>query len=348
VTGRVRTAVVKGVSAVLHHGGATAAFARVAGVARRYAAFPILSYHRVNDDADPFFDSLPTEVFAQQMEHVGRHYRVFTVDELADRMQRGEVPANALAITFDDGYHDNLTHAAPILARYGLPATVFLASGFIGSAEAPWYDRLAQAFKGSRREAITAPWGAVFELDTLEGRVAGLARALRHLKGVADGVRLDILDTLFARLGATESIGRKDAMLTWDDVRALVGFGFSIGAHTVSHPVLSRMPSEQAWREIAGSKAAIESACGDAPRAFAYPNGGADDYTQETVKLVRRAGFRCAVTTRFGLNTPAISPWELRRGGPWEHHLPTFALKLAWYRISPPNEDGDTTCVERL
>jgi hypothetical protein len=76
----------------------------------------------------------------------------------------------------------------------------------------------------------------------------------------------------------------------------------------------------------------IESACGRAPRAFAYPNGGPEDYTETVKHLVREAGFTCAVTSRFGLNTRDTSPWDLRRGGPWEHHLPTFALKLAWYR----------------
>ena len=77
----------------------------------------------------------------------------------------------------------------------------------------------------------------------------------------------------------------------------------------------------------------IESAAGITPRAFAYPNGAPDDYTETVKHLVRQAGFTCAVTTRFGLNTAATSPWELRRGGPWEHHLPTFATKLAWYRL---------------
>jgi hypothetical protein len=78
----------------------------------------------------------------------------------------------------------------------------------------------------------------------------------------------------------------------------------------------------------------IEAACGAPPTAFAYPNGGSDDYTEAVTHLVREAGFSCAVTTRFGLNTAATSPWELRRGGPWEWHLPTFALKLAWYRMA--------------
>lgn len=334
MTSRVSGTMVQGVSVALHRTGMTAALARVAGQARRDAAFPILSYHRVNDARDPFFESLPTEVFEQQMRHVARHYRVFSVEELTDRLRRGGLPRNALAITFDDGYRDNLTHAAPILSRHGLPATVFLATGFIGAAEVPWYDRVAQAFKASRRAAITSPWGDVFEMATLEGRVSGREGALRRLKRMPDDERLRTLDALLTQLDVTDEESSKNAMLTWDDVHALTGLGFSIGAHTISHLILSRLTSEQAWREILGSRTAIEAACGSAPRAFAYPNGGAEDYTAETVGMVRRAGFTCAVTTQFGLNTHVTSPWELRRGGPWEHHLPTFALKLAWYRMT--------------
>jgi peptidoglycan/xylan/chitin deacetylase (PgdA/CDA1 family) len=126
----------------------------------------------------------------------------------------------------------------------------------------------------------------------------------------------------------------KNLMLTWDDVHALGGLGFSIGAHTVSHPILSRVKPARAWAEILGSRTAIESTLGSPPRTFAYPNGGPDDYTTTVTRLVREAGFRCAVTTRFGVNTRTTSPYELRRGGPWERDLPTFALKLAAYRLA--------------
>ena len=139
---------------------------------------------------------------------------------------------------------------------------------------------------------------------------------------------------LLETLGVTDQRGFKDLMLSWDDVHAIRGLGFTIGAHTVNHPILSRVSMERASKEIRGSRAMIESVCGDAPRAFAYPNGRLEDYSEPIVRLVRDAGFTCAVTTRFGVNTPGTSPYELRRGGPWEADLPSFALKLAWYRMT--------------
>lgn len=329
-----RLSVVRLVAAGLHHSGLLAPLTQAVGYARRAPAFPILTYHRINDDGDPFFGALPTAVFERQMRHVARNYRVLPLEDLVERLQRGGLPRNALAITFDDGYRDNLTHAAPILSRLGLPATIFLATGFIGTAEVPWVDRLAQGLKKSPVDAVRTPWGDELDLTGVAARLHALAQTLAHFKRVPDEERHRALEALLAALGVTDQRGFKNLMLSWDDVHALRGLGFTIGAHTVNHPILSRVTPQRAWTEILGSRTMIESACGAAPRAFAYPNGGAAEYTETVKRLVREAGFTCAVTTRFGLNTSNTDPWELRRGGPWEHHLPTFALKLAWYRLA--------------
>jgi peptidoglycan/xylan/chitin deacetylase (PgdA/CDA1 family) len=295
--------------------------------------FQILTFHRVNDENDGFFPALPTATFERWMAHVARTHVVLPVEELVERMQRDALPARAIAITFDDGYRDNLTHAAPILARLGLPATIFLTTGFIGTSEVPWFDRLAVGFKATRRTRWDAPWGAM-SLATPAARLSALDRALDHLKRLPDADREGQMAALLDGFDVTDQRLFKNEMLTWDDVHALAGLGFTIGAHTVSHPILSRLEPARARAEIEGSRAMIEAACGRRPRAFAYPNGGADDYTPAVVAMVREAGFTCAVTTRFGVNRPGTSPWELHRGGPWETHLPTYALKLAWYRMA--------------
>jgi peptidoglycan/xylan/chitin deacetylase (PgdA/CDA1 family) len=334
MSGQRRSSAVRLFAGGLHHSGLLSPLTRAVGYVRRSAAFPILTYHRVNDDGDPFFSALPTAVFERQMRHVARNYRVLPLEDLVERLQRGGLPRNTLAITFDDGYRDNLTHAAPILSRLGLPATIFLATGFIGTAEVPWFDRLAHGLKKSTMDAVRTPWGDELALSGLPARMRAMERTLEHFKRVPDEERHRGLDELLTALGVTDQRIFKNLMLSWDDVHAVRGLGFSIGAHTVNHPILSRVTPQRAWTEILGSRTMIESACGAAPRAFAYPNGGTEDYTETVKRLVREAGFTCAVTTRFGLNTSNTNPWELRRGGPWEHHLPTFALKLAWYRLA--------------
>jgi peptidoglycan/xylan/chitin deacetylase (PgdA/CDA1 family) len=305
-----------------------------AGYTSRHAGFLILTYHRVNDELDPFFGAVPTEIFEQHMAYVARTHLVLTVEELVERMHRRRLPRNAVAITFDDGYRDTLTHAAPILARYGLPATVFLATGFTGTGEIPWFHRLGMAFKLTKAPSFRAPVGETLSLVGQAERMQAMERTLGHFKRLPEEALRRELDVLLQTFGVTDQPDVKNLMLTWDDVHALTGLGFSIGAHTVSHPILSRVSAERAREEIHGSRRMIESACGSRPRAFAYPNGGPEDYTETVTRLVREAGFTCAVTTRFGVNTRKTSPYELKRGGPWEHHLPTFALKLAWYRAA--------------
>jgi len=322
------------VAAGLYHTGLTRPLSQVLAYSEKTPVFQVFTYHRVNDDRDPFFPSVPTDIFERRIAYIARTYRVLTVEELADCMRHSVLPRKAVAITFDDGYRDTLTHAAPILARHGVPATIFLATGFIGTAEVPWFDRLAMAFKYTKTASLVAPWGETLELTDRAARVLAMERLQTCLRTLPDDERRRTVDGVLKALGVTGRNFFKNLMLNWEDVHALASLGFSIGAHTVNHPILSRISPERAWKEILGSRAMIETACGRPPRAFAYPSGKAEDYTDAVKNLVREAGFTCAVTTRFGTNTGRTSPYELRRGGPWEDHLPTYALKLAWYRAT--------------
>jgi peptidoglycan/xylan/chitin deacetylase (PgdA/CDA1 family) len=329
-----RDQAIRAVSSALYHSGILGPVATAVSYVSPSRGFPILTFHRVNDDHDPFLPALSTAVFAARMAHIAQHYRVLAVEELVERVRQGTTPRNALALTFDDGYRDNLTHAAPILARHRLPATIFLATGYIGTPEVPWFDRVALAFKRSLRMDVTLPGGQPLPLQTEGDRLAGLTLAMGWLKALPDEERRRAVERLEANLRPRGLERPKRVMLTWEEVDALRGLGFSLGAHTVTHPILSRLTPERAREEIQGSKDAIERTVGVPVRAFAYPNGGPEDYSSTTVRIVQECGFRCAVSTRRGLNGPATPAFELRRGDPWEAHLPTFALKLAYYRLT--------------
>lgn len=329
-----RARAVRIVATGLHRMRLLGPLACAAGLTAGRGVFQVLSYHRVNDEGDPFFPALPTAVFEEQMTYVAATHTVLTVEDLVERARYHRLPHNAVAITFDDGYRDNLTHAAPILRRLGLPATIFLATGLIGPREVAWFDRLAQALKLTEVSSVRAPDGRCLPLTTASARLRALADLLGQLKTRPDDDLRRFVDETVRALGVPDTGSLKGSMLTWDDVNALMGLGFAIGAHTVSHPVLSRVSLARARAEIETSRDIILSLRGHAPRAFAYPNGGAGDYTDAVRNIVRGAGFTCAVTTRFGVNTAATSPFELRRGGPWERDLPTFALKLTGYRLA--------------
>ncbi|MBI2527046.1 MAG: polysaccharide deacetylase family protein [Candidatus Rokubacteria bacterium] len=331
-----KVAVLRALSSALYHGGIVGPLTALAGRARRGPTFQVLTFHRVGDAGDPFLPAMPTRVFGAQMAHIARHYRVLTVEDLVERMRSGRVPRNALAITFDDGYRDNLTEAAPILARHGLPATIFLTTGCIGTGQIPWFDQLAIALKTTPRDALRLAADRILPLGTREERLRALEATLGYLKRVTDEERRDGLDRILDQLGGSAPGETKSLMLSWDEVQTLQGLGFAVGAHTVSHPILSRTSADRAREEICGCKRDIERHLGGAIRGFAYPNGGARDYTETVKHLVREAGFAWAVTTQHGLNTPRTPPLELRRGGPREDHLPTYALRLAYYRLAEP------------
>ena len=113
---------------------------------RKYACYQILQYHRVNDEHDFLMDSVPVKVFARQMEMLHTFFNVLPLEELVERASKSDIPAKAVAITFDDGYRDNYQNAFPILKRLDLPATIFVTTGVVDSNAPLWHDTLFNAF----------------------------------------------------------------------------------------------------------------------------------------------------------------------------------------------------------
>ena len=113
----------------------------------------ILYYHRVNDDNDPFFPAISTELFDRQMQYISRLYWVVSLADLVGHLNGGPVET-VVSVTFDDGYQDNYLSAYPILKKYGIPATIFLTTGSIDSREPVWFEQLLQALKETSREYV--------------------------------------------------------------------------------------------------------------------------------------------------------------------------------------------------
>ena len=109
--------------------------------------------------------------------------------------------------------------------------------------------------------------------------------------------------------------------------------GIAFGAHTVTHPILSKLCISRAREEIYTSKRVIEEELRAPVRTFAYPCGREEDFNELTKSIVRDAGYMCAVTAIFGSNDSGQDVFKLRRGIPWEEDLPSFAIKLAWYKF---------------
>ncbi len=295
----------------------------------------ILLFHRVNDDRDPFLPSTPVNEFRRQMEYIARNFAVVTLDDIAEgRLGTGN--KHSVAITFDDGYRDNFTSAFPVLKELGIPTTIFLATGYIGTGVMPWYDQVCLAFKltaRARLEGDSLGWPAG-SLASREQRVALLDRTLPWLRQMDDDARRKTLPALFHALGVPSSLTLPNYMLNWDEVRQMRAQKIMFGAHTVTHPVLSRVTAARLREEICESKKTVEQKLQTEIRHFAYPFGRPTDYSEEAKRCLREHGFRTAVTTEFGFNSPGDDLLALKRFTPWANDQASFVLQMDWYRFA--------------
>jgi peptidoglycan/xylan/chitin deacetylase (PgdA/CDA1 family)/CelD/BcsL family acetyltransferase involved in cellulose biosynthesis len=294
----------------------------------------ILYYHRVNDDNDPFFPAISTRLFEEQMQYVARHYKVLSMPRLLEYLDSG-AKEPALAITFDDGYQDNYLKAFPILKGLGLPLTIFLSTGSLDSREPLWFEELALALKTTTKQQLDLEIDIPrrFWLRTTEERLKANLELIGLLKLFPDGELRRLCQQILRQLEVTDCAGRKDKMLTWEQVRLMKSQGVDFGGHTVNHPFLSRLSTEQAFWEVSECKRRIEEELQAPAEYFAYPNGREEDYGKWNKEVIRKAGYRAAVTTIWGTNYRTTDPLELKRGGPWDNSLALFAYKLDWYQL---------------
>lgn len=288
----------------------------------------ILTYHRVVPEPDALVPgNAHAPGFARQMQVLATAFNVLPLVEAAARLREGTLPPRAVSITFDDGYADNAQVAAPILARYGLPATIFVATGFLDGGRM-WNDTIIETVRAARGPEIDLTGLGlgricIADLAARRAAVATLIGACKYLEPAARQARVD---AIAAAAGVRLP---DDLMMRSADVRSLHDAGWEIGAHTVRHPILSALPREEAEREILASRDALAAITDAAPRAFAYPNGKPGvDYGAEHVDAVRRAGFEVAVSTVWAAASGADDPLQLPRVGFADDNRVTFGLRL--------------------
>ena len=286
----------------------------------------VLIFHRVLERPDPLLPDVPdAATFERRMRWVADWFNVVPLSEAIERLERGGLPERAASITFDDGYADNFRVACPVLRRLKLPATFFVATGFLGGGRM-WNDTVIETVRrspGPRLDLQRFALG-VHEIGGIVERRAAIDAILAALKYRAPEERARIVAEL-----ATPQLPT-DLMMTPEELRRLHRAGMSIGAHTVSHPILQRLPLEQARREIAEGRAALESLIGEPVALFAYPNGRpGTDYGPEHVELVRSLGFSGAVSTAWGAWRAGVDRYQVPRFTPWDRTRSRFALRLA-------------------
>lgn len=290
----------------------------------------ILIFHRVLPRPDPLLPEVPDAAwFEEQMNWVRHWFNVMPLAAAAESLFAGTLPARALAITFDDGYADNEELAAPILSRLGLHATFFVSTGFL-SGGCMWNDRIIEAVRscGAPELDLTRIGLGVVKLEPLmqrRGAVVTLLDSIKHMEP----------DERSAAVAAIVEVAQAgpapDLMMQPAQIRRMRQRGMDVGAHTVSHPILTRLSPAAARGEIGASKEHLEGLLGERIELFAYPNGvPRQDYAEEHVRMVRECGFTAAVSTAWGSASSRSDRFQLPRFTPWDRSRLRYGTRLLW------------------
>jgi peptidoglycan/xylan/chitin deacetylase (PgdA/CDA1 family) len=301
----------------------------------------VINYHRIDDPHRPGFDSFKPNVsatpqdFERQMEYLAKWFHVVSLKDLTAWLDgHKDLPPYAALITFDDGYLDNYTYAFPILRKYNFPALIFLTTGHIGT-DAPFYwDMAAYCFSHTEDDHLTFPdghvesWSNQTELDLVSRRWIELMKTLPHAE------KLIYVENLPVLLGVSIPAGFfQNLMMNWDQVREMQKGGIEFGAHTIHHPILTRIALEEVREEVAGAKSRIEEELGEPVLGFAYPNGQSSDLNDEIEKTVAGSGIRAAFTLLSGpawLDEVKRNPYTIRRIFiSHKDSLPDYAMLLS-------------------
>jgi peptidoglycan/xylan/chitin deacetylase (PgdA/CDA1 family) len=293
-----------------------------AGLRRRPGAI-VLMYHSVAAQeqakwVDPD-NHVPPEAFEAQMRFLAAKRNVISLTRLIRMMQQGQsAEPGSVVITFDDGYLDNLTVAAPILAKHELPATVFLATGQIDRGETQWIDELFSAFRYRTRDQLTVPSPAAQTADLrIPGQLQAVFRELcGQLMTAEYPVRRATLDAVIEQMQPSARPSR--LTMTWDDVQRLQDDYplIEIGGHTVNHTDMSQLDEHAAIEELASCRQRIQQMTGVTPLHFSFPYGRSSPQLKRSVQAT---GFESccgggrdvvfdATSDRFALRRLAIPP----------------------------------------
>jgi len=289
----------------------------------------VLMYHRVIDGQDRHKAYshpgiiVETSTFERHLRFLRRHMHVASLGEFRDRMvnRRPFAPRTCL-ITFDDGWQDNYTHAFPLLAGHGLPATIFLTSGFVGTGRRFWQESLAHSLfvalqgaddgEATTRGEILAKLG--LDASSLRPDESGKARIRENVsraKHFPEQEREDLVNEASRMAGGqARPAAHIDSFLTWAHVREMAAGGIEFGSHTVNHKLLTTIPPDEVEEEVRASKLGIEKELGEKVVAFSYPNGNCD---AESRRIVADNGFDLAFGTEPGLVDPADDRYAIKR-----------------------------------
>lgn len=319
----------------------------------------VLIFHRVADlERDPQLLAVSPERFDAQMALLATRHPVVSLGDLAEGIRANALPDKAIAVTFDDGYADNLEHAAPILDRHGVPATVFVSSGYVRSGREFWWDELERlvlasdelpsaislvshglSYEWSADQAPVPPsdprWNVSLPDANARERLYRELHAL--MRPMTTPARDAILAELRALVGADSTARSTHRPLTSAEVTRLDAFGgIEVAGHTVDHAVLATLDDNEQRRQIAEDREDLGEMCSREIGLFSYPYGALADYTDRTVEIVRDVGYRAACSNHTGVVKPRTDPFRIPRHLVRNWDAETLAERIdRWFGARP-------------
>lgn len=295
----------------------------------------VINYHRVLLVHDPLLESEPDlATFRWQMELLSKCFNVMSLNDALVALDSDKVPPRAVCITFDDGYRSIHDLALPILREFNLPATVFVTSGHVDQGNM-WNDRIieaVQALPNGELDLSSLDLGT-YPLHNINERQTAVGVLTEHFKYLPPAARRIAIEFLAAKAGTQPA---KELMLTSEMIHNLDRNGIEIGAHTVSHPILTSLNDDNARQEIVRGKRDLETILGKSVRLFAYPNGKTGkDFDERHVAMVREAGFDAAFTTEIGSFSKTHDRYQLQRSRPWDQDPLRFGMRLLYWLSGP-------------
>ncbi len=278
----------------------------------------IFMYHRFTDGADDSGTLINGKTFEWQLRRLDDRWNVISLGEYLRLRRSGEKrPPYLVVLTIDDGYADFYRVAYPRLRQRGMPATFFPTVGFVDGGWL-WLDRIRYAFEVTRREVLSISLSGndvVFDLKN-GGRERACQTVSDHCLVVGEHDKFSVIARLEKELDVNVPAVPPNGYqaVNWDQLCEMSENQIEIGSHTMSHPILSRIPAKQLHSEIETSKAMIEGHIGRPVVSFCYPNGSPDDSNSEVCSAIEVAGYAGAVMAYDGPREP-FEPYRIPRTG---------------------------------
>ncbi len=288
----------------------------------------ILYYHHVFPQKESYHcEDLCEKEFEQQIKFLKQHFNIIPIEKALDLQKKGWLPPKALAISFDDGYQDNYTIAAPILKKNNCPATFFISTQGVEQTYL-WNDIVEQAIKTTKSATVPANIiGKELVINSKSEKISAFHCLVNKLKFMSNDIRSKQIIELTQALNVKEF---SPTMMSKIQISDLHKQGFTIGAHTHSHTILTTESDKNSYQELVKNKKQLEKITNSPITLLAFPNGlYGRDFNQTHCDIAKKIGFKAAFSTNDGGAIQATLPYQVPRFMPYRKQLPLFALSIA-------------------